>query len=1197
MRPIRLEMSAFGPYAGETVVDFDKLGKSGLYLITGDTGAGKTTLFDAITFALYGEASGDNREPGMLRSKYAAPETPTEVKLTFQYGGKEYIVKRNPEYERPAKRGDGFKTQKADAELTLPNRDVVTKVREVNRKIYDILGIDRHQFSQIAMVAQGDFLKLLLADTKERQGIFREIFQTRYYQVFQERLKDASGQLNRQCEEAGRSIDQYVGSIQCPEDEVLFLDLTKIRAGELPRTEVFSLLDKLNTKDLEARAASERRIKELDDRLESLNRELQKAEELAKWTEALAQAEGDYAARGEQAAQLERAWVQAQETQPEIDALTEEIAARKAQLPDYARRETLRADQFAADQALAEKEEDQRSVQARREEAWETLTARQTERKALEDAGERKERLVRQKEGEEGRLTQLDKEVQQLKRYIALSEQRADRTRELSGLETALREEQEKQPEGEALQTQIAQIEAELPGYGELEALRQRRRDTETALQDANADKAQEEDRLARAQETLDKYQAEWQTLAHAGEDRQRLAAQRDQTEQRKIGLEGLAETLAQYDALRLRYQAAQTRYREAAEAADAAQGRHQRLYRAFLDERAGVLAETLREGEPCPVCGSLTHPNPAKKSAEAPSEQELDQAKQEMERTAKAAEDASGEANRLSGEVRGKREETEGRLQTLLGGCSLEDAPLKLARRQKETEEEQTALTEALAAEEKKTERKRELEALLPDAETQRNRSRETLQEIGNTLAALTAREKELASQSQALTEKLSYGDRHTAEAKMEELRTQRSAMQQALEQAEAACNACREDLTGLDGQLTQLREHLALSAEELEHPQKAEDAGEKAMAACAATISQLELEIRREDERLRRRQKLDEEIPACEETLTRLDGSLWDLAQAMDQLRSDRTARQGQIDALTLPFADEQTALDRQKEAQTRLDGLKKALSGAEQKYRTAKEDLLGLQAQIAQRKEQIAQTEAADVDSLTEEKQSLVDERRGEEQAGRDIHARLTTNRAVLENIRDSADRLALLEAKYQWVRALHNTASGNLTGKEKVMLETYIQMTYFDRIIARANTRFMVMSGGQYELKRRTAAESNRSQSGLELDVIDHYNGTERSVKTLSGGESFKASLALALGLSDEIQSSAGGVRLDTMFVDEGFGTLDGESLQQAMRALSGLTESSRLVGIISHVPELKEKIDKQIIVTKEKSGGSKVEIVV
>ena len=208
-----------------------------------------------------------------------------------------------------------------------------------------------------------------------------------------------------------------------------------------------------------------------------------------------------------------------------------------------------------------------------------------------------------------------------------------------------------------------------------------------------------------------------------------------------------------------------------------------------------------------------------------------------------------------------------------------------------------------------------------------------------------------------------------------------------------------------------------------------------------------------------------------------------------------------------------------------------------------------------------------------------------------------ARLTANKASLENVAEKSDELNTLESHYRLAKALSDTANGAVTGKEKVMLETYIQMTYFDRIIARANTRFMVMSGGQYEMKRRQDAVNKRSQTGLEIDIIDHYNGSVRSVNTLSGGESFKASLSLALGLSDEIQASAGGIRLDTMFVDEGFGSLDDESLNQAMNSLKGLTEGNRLVGIISHVNELKERIDKQISVTKEREGGSKVKVVI
>lgn len=242
------------------------------------------------------------------------------------------------------------------------------------------------------------------------------------------------------------------------------------------------------------------------------------------------------------------------------------------------------------------------------------------------------------------------------------------------------------------------------------------------------------------------------------------------------------------------------------------------------------------------------------------------------------------------------------------------------------------------------------------------------------------------------------------------------------------------------------------------------------------------------------------------------------------------------------------------------------------------------------------QLKDAEEIDVDTEKKRQTELTTEKADLTKAITVISSRLDRNGEALKNIRKGSGRLTEVETKWTWVKALSNTANGNIGGKEKIMLETYVQMTYFDRILARANTRFMIMSGGQYELKRRIEAENNRSQSGLELDVIDHYNGTERSVKTLSGGESFKASLSLALGLSDEIQSSAGGIRLDTMFVDEGFGSLDDESLQQAMRALYGLTEGNRLVGIISHVSELKEKIDKQIVVTKEKSGGSRAEIV-
>ena len=257
--------------------------------------------------------------------------------------------------------------------------------------------------------------------------------------------------------------------------------------------------------------------------------------------------------------------------------------------------------------------------------------------------------------------------------------------------------------------------------------------------------------------------------------------------------------------------------------------------------------------------------------------------------------------------------------------------------------------------------------------------------------------------------------------------------------------------------------------------------------------------------------------------------------------------------------------------------------------------KNNIASLESSIETNKNILAQGEETDTSSAEKEQQELKLEKNTLQNMQKAVHARMTSNKSARNNIELRSNEIKTVEERLIWVKSLSDTANGNISGKEKIMLETYIQMTYFDRIIRRANTRFMVMSSGQYELKRRRESGNNKAQSGLELDVIDHYNGTERSVKTLSGGESFKASLSLALGLSDEIQSSAGGIRLDSMFVDEGFGSLDDESLEQAVKALASLSDSNRLVGIISHVGDLKNRIDKQIIVHKDRSGGSRAEI--
>ena len=275
---------------------------------------------------------------------------------------------------------------------------------------------------------------------------------------------------------------------------------------------------------------------------------------------------------------------------------------------------------------------------------------------------------------------------------------------------------------------------------------------------------------------------------------------------------------------------------------------------------------------------------------------------------------------------------------------------------------------------------------------------------------------------------------------------------------------------------------------------------------------------------------------------------------------------------------------------------EDIQKSYDKTSEEVNKNKEKLASLKSAKEEILKRIGDGAAIGLEKERESKNQLEAEKSELDETSKTIFSRINANKLSYSNISARLSEIKVTEEKHSCVKALSDTANGTIQGREKIALETYIQMNYFDRIISLANTRFMIMSGGQYELKRRKEAGNKQSQSGLELDVIDHYNGTERSVRTLSGGESFKASLSLALGLSDEIQSSAGGIRLDTMFVDEGFGSLDEESLAAAMKALSSLAEGNRLVGIISHVNELKTRIDKQIVVTKEKSGGSKINIV-
>lgn len=946
LRPLKLIMSAFGPYAGSTEVDFTSLGERGLYLITGDTGAGKTTIFDAITFALYGEASGEIREASMLRSNYADEKTPTFVELSFVLGGKEYRVRRNPEYNRPKARGEGFTLQKSDAELTLPDGKIITRQKDVNQQIVEILGIDRSQFTRIAMIAQGDFRKLLFASTEERKKIFQKLFHTHLYQSLQEELKRISAQMRKEFEKASASLDQYAEGILCGEENPLQDQVQKAREHQIPVAKIAELLKQLIDSDRMSESGLERQEKGLSEKISSSDKTLTVAAEQKKQKASLASAKAHQQHEIDRASACQEALKKAKLQQPKIEELTQKAADLKAQILEYER------------------------------------------------------------------LDELISEVTEVSRKTS----------------------------------------------------------------DNQRDLKYKSEKLESLQITLQAQKQELGSLQDTGEQEAKLTAQRDKMQQRVEDLDGLQMELAHLHQIDKKLSKAQQEYCAIQETAEKSQASYDHMRKAYLDEQAGILAQDLIDGQACPVCGATHHPHPANISTEAPTTEQLEQAEELADQSAKKAGDASRKAGELRGRLEGQKQLVMKTASELLGNGCYDSMDTGLA--------------------------------------------------VGNDFEEIAGSGTDAASDFSNIQEML-------------EARQQKT----------------------------------------------------------KAALEALQKELKETAKRRKRRDELGLQIPETETKIGQTEAALQELKAAGASLTAQQEAAEKQRDVL-----QEKLAYPDKSEAEAAIRNLVKEqkaladdIAGAEEACHESEKTLAALEATIAEAQRQLAEHDDVDFESEEKRRKSLADEMQVISSRRQEIHARVAANQTTLEKIQERQAQLEEVETRWRWVKALADTAGGTLAGKEKIMLETYVQMAYFDRIIARANVRFLVMSGGQYELKRRQEAENNRSQSGLELDVVDHYNGSQRSVKTLSGGESFKASLSLALGLSDEIQASAGGIRLDTMFVDEGFGSLDEESLQQAMESLAGLADGNRLVGIISHVPELKQRIEKQILVRKDRSGGSFVEV--
>lgn len=927
MKPLKLTMSAFGSYAGKNVIDFTGQ-QQGIFLITGDTGAGKTTIFDAITYALYNQTSGGERNGNMMRSQYARPETETYVELEFLYRGQTYRVRRNPDYKitKTLKNGK-IREQKVphSVELTLPDGTVFPeKKNATDAKIIEILGLTADQFSQIVMIAQGDFLKLLYTKSDERKMIFSKLFRTDIYWKIQENLRRKSMEMDERIQENDRAFEQEKSRIiPLPESEELPLDELVERLRE-------RLKDALKEQNL--RRAN----------VEELNKKITKYEEINK---------------------LFRSLEKIRQTGKELEARQAESKERRQQIENARKADKVLV---AEQQNLRQQQEVEQSAQA---------IAKMTET------------LANDQEMFESLKTQLQ-EVEAIKKREA-----AD------------------------LQKKMLALEQSFPSY--------------EALQNARS----EEQQAKKVWEDLGKTSEESFHKKEAG-----IAALKEQQKRQEQVVE---QTKKNWEQTSL----------SASESAK----HYEHMYEAFLKEQAGILAENLSAGCPCPVCGSTVHPDPAKLSDHAVTELEVEQAKKTR---------AAAEEKRDLAYLAFEAEKTE--KQKLAQAVEKEEADFVLAQtiaKQQRKEAEQNYVS---------------------------------LQKI-----------------AEQIREKLVYPS--LAEAKK-----QYAAMQKALEAAEQEIERKRRKVS-----------ELAEAMNTLKGQKLAEEENQK-------TAKKLAVKTEKEYAKL-----LEKSGFVSEET--------YHLAILPERSRSKLEREEKEYESQCLRQQSEQKLLEKQVSGKTYTD--------------------------TTELNEQ-----------LKAEKQALKEA----EKTYMELHTAYENDRSVLQNCAVYLEKGKKLESEDQVIKSLSKTANGRLSGSAKIDFETYIQRQYFKQIIHEANKRLLTMSNHQFILKLKEEANTGRkTNEGLDLSVYSLVTDSERDVKTLSGGESFLAALAMALGLSDIVERSAGAIHPDMMFIDEGFGSLDAQSRQQAIEVLGELAGDSRMVGIISHVTELKEQIDRKLVVSRTDKGSRAV----
>lgn len=1016
MRPIKLTMTAFGPYADKTVVDFDKIG-NGLFLVTGDTGAGKTMIFDAITFALYGEASGDSREQGMFRSDYADNKVKTNVELVFSHRGEEYTITRTPTYTRP-----GTKTPvKAEVLLTNQSGTIdLAKNSDVKSKIEEIIGLDRNQFTQVSMLAQGEFKKLLCADSKKRSEIFRKIFSTQGYARMQKNIEYKAKEIKLKYEEkvsiARNRINDIRGNIEC--------DI------EAEPDRYLNLLGEIIEKD-------KSQYKKLSAELEILRTEISekidKKREYEKINEDIKNLE-------EKKSELNKLKAEEKDIKLNEERLKLSENCRMYVKPKYDKFNEARAEYIKI-------KENKESAEKSLEYAMSRIPAAEERyNKSNADDGRRKQLYVEIKEIEDTKPY-----------YLELNE--------ISKIINELRENEVKligrQKENTVLAADNDIKKRDLDK--EINSLKQSPKlaaETKAEYERLN-DRLENVRVLYRAELKLKKASENVKLMGKSWEE---ALKHKNNTAERANSLENL-----------------------------------------FYMEQAGILAQRLEEGSPCPVCGSCTHPHMAEVSPNAPTKEEVEQAKQIAEE------------------------------------------------------------------------------------------SREKLNELSNKLSSEKAKEEELKRNVSEKRQELNIGDGIDAEEYGRHIRKMSDKKSEELRNLNNDCE-----------RLSKAETELKNVSEESERLNKEKDNITAALNEYRTEISSKETEFKEKNSRLKYSSLAEAEkrIKSAKKEYSESENELKESTEALNELKEKKSGFEGLIANLNESFENAGIKVRSYKNELSKIysdyglsgdEEYKKAcldvsenerLKMSIEYYRKSLNEITGI---IRNSKTKLEGKEYTDIAPLEEELRVLIEKDEENSKIVEDLNSRIRSNNESLERLGELVISMDKLLKEHRVIENLSRTANGTLVGKEKVTFETYVQSAKFERVLRAANRRMKAMNG-RYTLERRERAKKNNSQSGLDIDIMDSYTGRARDVKTLSGGETFMASMALALGVSDIIGAEQRGINIESVFVDEGFGTLDDESLDRAIKMLNDLSGDSRAVGVISHVKELGEVIEKKIIVTSTNKGS-------